>query len=235
LVPSLVGLVCMFILIFVPGAGNRFTDLGAGGLFFAVFSAVVSHLLFFFFYRYRLVVVRPKASTSYLAQVVLLLEPALFTILIFGIVRYIFNSSHIYNIPAFLHEHIVNMLSGVYQRFSSLTGIVIFFTMMHQLLWFFGFHGGEIVSDVVVNVGGSDVLCADFFQYFVFVGGSGALALIIAVVIVRWKNAMRPALFSLPMGIANVGSPILFGLPVLFNPFFIIPFIISPILMGFIS
>jgi len=235
LVPSLVGLACMFILIYVPGAGSRFSDFGAGGLFFAVFVAVVSHLLFFFFYRYRLVVVRPRAATSYLAQVVLLLEPALFTILIFGVLRFIFNVAFVYNIPAFMHNHVVSMLSGVYSRFNGGVSTIAFFTLVHQLLWFFGLHGGNVIIDVVANVGGSEVLCADFFQYFVLVGGGGAFALIIAVLVVRWKNAMRPALFSLPMGIANIGTPVLYGLPVLFSPFFVIPFIFAPMFVGVLA
>ena len=235
LVPSLVGVSCLFLLTTIPGWGIRFADFGMGGVFLAVVVAVVSHLLFFFFYRYRLIVVRPKAATAYLAQVVLLLEPILFTVLVFGVLRYAFNAFGVYNLPDSINERVVSMLSGIYQRISSPVLFVIVFTFMHQLLWFFGLHGGDIVSNVAGHVGVSYVLCPYFFQFFVLAGGGGALSLIFAVLIVRWKNAVRPALLSLPMGIANIGTPVLYGLPVLFNPILMIPFIFAPVLSGMIA
>ena len=235
LVPSLVGLACLFILIYIPGVGSRFADFGGGGVFLAVFSAVVSHLLFFIFYRYRLVVVRPRAATSYMAQVVLLLEPALFTVFIFGAVRFFFSSIYIDNIPAFINERVVGMLTGAYSRINSPLASIAFFTMVYQFLWFFGLHGGDMVYEIYANVGGSEVLCQHFFRHFVLLGGGGTLALVFAVLIVRWKNAMRPMLLSLPMGIANIGTPAVYGLPVLFNPFFLIPFIFAPMFSAIIA
>lgn len=235
LVPSLVGLSCLYLLVAVPGFGVRFADFGSGGVFLAVVVAVVSHLLFFFFYRFRLIVVRPKAATSYLAQVVLLLEPVFFTVLVFGAIRYAFNVLGIYNIPNHINEGVIGMLAGIYQRFNSPVLFVIVFTFMYQLLWFFGLHDGGIIHGVIDNVGWSDVLCRDFFQFFVMAGGGGALALIIAIFIVRWKNASRPALLSLPMGLANIGTPVLYGLPVLFNPILFVPFIFAPVITGTIA
>ena len=240
LVPALVGVSCLFILVAIPDTGFAaldadFADFGGAGIFLAVFIAVTSHYLFFFFCRFRLAIVRPRAATTYLAQVVLLLEPVLFTILIFGIVRLIFNGANVLDIPGFLYDRIVGFLAGIYNRFSSPLAFVIFFTFFSQFLWFFGLHSGDVAGDVYAYVGGSEVLCQDFFQLFVFTGGGGALALIFAILVIRWKNAMRPALFSLPMGIANIGTPVLYGLPVLFNPLLLIPFIFAPIFSGIIA
>jgi len=232
LVPALVGLSCLFILVAIPGAG--FVDFGPSGVFIAVVVAVGSHFLFFFFYRYRLVVVRPKAATSYLTQVVLLLEPAFFTILVFSVLRFIFNAANVFNIPNFMAERVINMLVGVYHRFNSPLLFIMFFTLVHQFLWFFGLHNGDIMFDVAAGAGWPEILSPEFFQMFVFAGG-GVLALIAAILIVRWKNAFRPALVSLPMGIANVGTPIIYGLPVLFNPFFLIPFMFAPMFSAIIA
>ena len=235
LVPSLVGVSCLFIIVVIPGTSNRFIDMSGAGVFLAVTVAVISHFLFFFFYRFRLAVVRPGASTSYLGQIVLLLEPVLFTILIFGIIRLIFNVTNTFNIPTFFYDRIIGFLAGVYNRFNSPLMFVIFFTFFSQLFWFLGLHSGDVVLDVYYYAGGSEVLCPDFFQLFVFTGGGGVLALIFAILVVRWKHAMRPALFSLPIGIANIGMPILYGLPVLFNPLFLIPFIFAPVFSGIIA
>ena len=72
-----------------------------------------------------------------------------------------------------------------------------------------------------------------FFQWFVSIGGSGAtMGLVIAGFLVgraRYtKSIMRavavPALF-------NISEPIMFGLPVMMNPFFIIPFLLAPLVL----
>ncbi|MBR2580216.1 MAG: PTS sugar transporter subunit IIC, partial [Cutibacterium sp.] len=72
-----------------------------------------------------------------------------------------------------------------------------------------------------------------FFQWFVSIGGSGAtIGLVIAGFLVgraRYtKSIMRavavPALF-------NISEPIMFGLPVMMNPFFIIPFLLAPLVL----
>jgi len=234
LVPSLMGLSCLFILAAIPGADTRFVYFGPSGVFLAVIVAVVSHFLFFLFYRFRIIVARPRAATSYLAQVVLLLEPAFFTILIFIIIRFIFNSQDVFNIPAFINDRVVNMLVGVFNRFSGPVVFLMFFTIVHQVLWFFGLHNGDILIDVAYRAYWPEILNPGFFQHFVFTGGA-VLPLIIAILIVRWRSATRSALVSLPMGIANIGTPVVYGLPVIFNPFFLIPFIFAPMFSAVIS
>ena len=151
LVPSLVGLACLFLLVASPGVGAGIVAFGPGGVFLGVVVAVASHLLFFFFYRYRLIVVRPKAATAYLAQVVLLLEPVLFTILVFGVLRYAFNVFGVYNIPNHINESVVSMLAGIYYRVNSPVIFVMIFTFMYQLLWFLGLHDGGIVPQVAIR------------------------------------------------------------------------------------
>jgi len=232
LVPALVGISCLFILVAVPGGG--FVDMGLSGVFLAVLVAVGSHFLFFFFYRYRLIVARPRAATSYLAQIVILIEPVLFTVLIFGVLRFIFNATNEFNIPNYINARVIDMLVGTYERFDGALAFIITFVFIHQLLWFFGLHDGNVLEEVTQRVGWSETLDPDFFRLFVFQGG-GVFALILAVLIVRWKSAARPALVALPMSIANVGTPVVYGLPILFNPFFLIPFIFAPMFSAIIS
>jgi PTS system cellobiose-specific IIC component len=69
---------------------------------------------------------------------------------------------------------------------------------------------------------------------FVFLGGSGAtLGLIIAILIVSKKEADRKiAKYGLTPALFNINEPIIFGLPIVFNPILFIPFcIIHPILL----
>lgn len=68
---------------------------------------------------------------------------------------------------------------------------------------------------------------------YVFAGGSGAtIALIIAILIASKRTQDREiAKLALPPGIFMINEPILFGLPVVLNPIYFIPFIlVQPIL-----
>lgn len=76
-----------------------------------------------------------------------------------------------------------------------------------------------------------------FFQWFVSIGGSGAtIGLVISGFLVGkakyTKSITRavavPALF-------NISEPIMFGLPVMMNPFFVIPFLLAPLILCLVS
>ena len=72
-------------------------------------------------------------------------------------------------------------------------------------------------------------------------GGSGAtLGLIIAIFLVGRRNKAQYSIakMSLAPGLFNINEPIIFGLPIVMNPLYIIPFILSPIvcnIIGYIS
>lgn len=68
---------------------------------------------------------------------------------------------------------------------------------------------------------------------YVFIGGSGAtLGLIISILIASKQEASRKmAKYSFTPALFNINEPLLFGLPIVFNPILFIPFvIIQPIL-----
>lgn len=127
------------------------------------------------------------------------------------------------------------------------------FVFLLHFMWFFGIHGGNVLDDVVKGVFGSgaqtnlhliqsgqvptEILSKSFFDTFVLFGGCGTiLCLIIAIFI--WdrrksvsgltKMAALPALF-------NINELIVFGLPVVLNPVFFLPFILTPLVLTAVS
>lgn len=69
---------------------------------------------------------------------------------------------------------------------------------------------------------------------FIMLGGAGTtLGLVIAIIIAsRDKAAKKVAKYSLAPALFNINEPLLFGLPIVFNPILFIPFIIiQPILI----
>ena len=120
-------------------------------------------------------------------------------------------------------------------------------------LWFFGISGDSVVgsvarpiwlqylsdnaSAVAVGSPAPHIAPETFFQWFVSIGGSGAtIGLVISGFLVGkakyTKSITRavavPALF-------NISEPIMFGLPVMMNPFFVIPFLLAPLILCLVS
>ena len=121
----------------------------------------------------------------------------------------------------------------------TLPGILFIYFLIHAL-WLVGIHGATIVtspltaialSNLVVNAdGGAAIWAGEFNNAFVTVGGSGAtLGLTILMVAIAKSEQLKaigkaeivPALF-------NINEPLIFGLPIVYNPALAVPFMLAP-------
>lgn len=68
-------------------------------------------------------------------------------------------------------------------------------------------------------------------------GGCGTtLSLIIAFYIAsKRKHHRNLSSMSLPAGLFNINEPMVFGLPIVLNPVFFIPFILTPVVLTLVS
>ena len=122
----------------------------------------------------------------------------------------------------------------------TLPGLIVIMLLIH-LLWSVGIHGASIIGSfysaiALANLaenaaGGHMFLAGDPFNPFVYAGGSGAtLGLAFMLCFIAKSEQLKaigkaeivPALFS-------INEPILFGLPIVYNPNVIVPFIAAPV------
>lgn len=114
------------------------------------------------------------------------------------------------------------------------------FAFLNSTLWWFGIHGGQFLigfSGVVSsNAEVTELYVNNVLNAFVFLGGSGAtISLILAILLVcKIRNYRLVALSALPFGLINVNEILVFGLPILFNPLLLIPFILAPMVNIFV-
>lgn len=121
--------------------------------------------------------------------------------------------------------------------------------------WILGLHGPNILGGIttplmtklgqdninmyaqgVDDLGKYHVLSGSFLDAFVYLGGSGAtLGLIIAMFIAGRKRYKQMLALGTPPGIFQINEPILFGLPIVLNPIWFIPFILGPIIMTIVA
>ena len=88
----------------------------------------------------------------------------------------------------------------------------------------------DVVDQMFVWIRGS-------FDAFVWMGGSGCtIALLIAIMIFSKRDDARAvAKLSLPMGCFNINEPVIFGLPIVLNPIYFIPWLITPVILATIA
>ncbi|MCL2560332.1 MAG: PTS transporter subunit EIIC [Turicibacter sp.] len=121
----------------------------------------------------------------------------------------------------------------------SLAGTLVI-VFVEQLLWFFGLHGGNIVGSVInpirqimedenrlysyAGYAPPNIITATFNVF----GGIGIVGSVIAILIVA-KSRQYKEVGKIAMGpyIFNIGEPALFGIPLMMNVIYVIPFLLS--------
>ncbi|MBS1182252.1 MAG: putative transrane protein [Proteobacteria bacterium] len=123
------------------------------------------------------------------------------------------------------------------------------YALMSQLIWFLGGHGANLMAPVLEHMMtsagtvGSDaagpvrVVTWHFFSVYTGLGGSGStLCLIIALLLTdREPSARRLAWLSLLPALINVNEPLVFGLPLILNPIYAIPFVLTPVVLSLLG
>lgn len=111
-----------------------------------------------------------------------------------------------------------------------------------NLLWFVGIHGDNAYHILTpVTYTDYDVFNGlssyNFFSTFVLLGGTGCLwGLIVACFMIKNAEHERSiARISMPLAVFNISEVMIYALPIVFNPFFLVPFLLTPILNGVIS
>lgn len=118
----------------------------------------------------------------------------------------------------------------------------VMFLLLLDLLWGFGIHGGNALDQVARTVftaegASGGIITKSFLDSFAVLGGSGAtLCLLLALLAASRQTSNRRLAYSAaPLALFNINELLVFGLPIVLNPVFIIPFILTPILSMLIA
>lgn len=174
----------------------------------------------------------------------------IFTMGLFGLILRKFISDGAY-LNDWLNKVLVTPLTGAVD---SLPFAVLIVALVHGF-WVIGLHGPNILGGIttplmtklgqenlnmyaqgVEKLGDYNILAGSFLDAFVYLGGSGAtLGLLIALFIAGRRRHKQLLALGTPPGVFQINEPILFGLPIVLNPIWFIPFILGPIVMTIIA
>ena len=222
--------------------------MGAQGLFVAILvGLLVGELMSRLAKSDKLEIKMPEQVPPAVARSFKVLIPIIITTIFFSVLNYFVKMAA----PGGLHELIYNIIQTPLTRMSQSLFSVIILALLSQLLWAMGIHGPNTIAairDTMFSEAGNanllhyaesgttwgapypitySGLATAFSEY----GGSGAtLGLIIAMLIFsKNKESKSIAKLSLAPGLFNINEMVIFGLPIVLNPIYIIPFIIAPL------
>lgn len=187
--------------------------------------------------------VPPAVSKSFAT-----LLPVVITIFIVGLAQVFIDKTGT-SLSKFLLEVVQQPVASV----GNTLGGAIVVAFFNHLLWFFGLHGSNIIDPVMQSVfmplatenanllqQGLEmqyIVTKSFFDGFVYMGGAGTTVGLLAAIFVFSKNKAHRSIAKLaaPTSLFNINEPVVFGLPIVLNPLFFIPFVFGPVILTIIS
>ncbi|HGF7934841.1 TPA: PTS sugar transporter subunit IIC [Enterococcus faecium] len=222
--------------------------MGAQGLFVAILvGLLVGELMSRLAKSDKLEIKMPEQVPPAVARSFKVLIPIIITTIFFSVLNYFVKMAA----PGGLHELIYNIIQTPLTRMSQSLFSVIILALLSQLLWAMGIHGPNTIAairDTMFSEAGNanllhyaesgttwgapyPITYSGLATAFAEYGGSGAtLGLIIAILIFsKNKESKSIGKLSFIPGLFNINEMVIFGLPIILNPIYIIPFIIAPL------
>ena len=239
---------------FTPEGGTKTFQVGGvfseiytspTGLFVAILVAIISvELLKAFQKNKKLAISMPDSVPPAVAKSFNILIPSLLTLTIMGLASFFSKQLLDMSIYDIITTSIQTPIKAVFQ---GLPGIMLVM-FLQNLLWGFGIHGAFILSPITeptlltaiqentiaFQAGGyiPNIVTKPFIDSFVLLGGGGCTIGLIIALLLFGKRADYKEITKLSIvpGCFNINEPLMFGLPVVFNPVLLIPVVIVPVL-----
>lgn len=224
---------------------------GGQGVITAIIVGLISGAVFSFFVKKKITIKMPEGVPDGVSNAFTALIPGLVIILGSMIVYQILKIGVDSTLPELIFKGLQIPLQNLSDSF--IGGLTI--TLLISLLFWAGLHGPNIVMGVMAPIltanalannallesgklsvaEGAHIMTPQVIDLFVKFGGTGlTLGLLIAAFISAKSNQMKSiSKLSIVPGIFNINEPVIFGLPIVYNPFMLVPFIVAPV-VGFI-
>ncbi|AKR35325.1 PTS sugar transporter subunit IIC [Bacillus cereus] len=221
------------------------TNIGGHGLFVTMIVSILSVEILRFCKKNNVTIKMPEQVPPSVSRSFEALIPAAFVIIMMSLITVVFKVD--------LHYVVDKLAAPLVKAGDSYFGVIIPVFLI-TFFWSFGIHGVSVVGtvarplwDVYLGKNGEAVASGashfpfiapePFYQWFIWIGGSGAtLGLVLAMIIFgRSKYSKALSRTCIVPGIFNINEPVIFGLPIVLNPILIIPFVITPLVTATIA
>ena len=233
--------VVIFLMIQIDPADQALAmdGLGSQGLFTAILVALVTVRVQQLFTETNVVIRLPAGVPPIVQQTFLALVPFVALIVTFWAIRFVLGLD--------INRGVQSAFSPLVFALNTLPGILVY-ALLVTMLWSIGINGDNAVDAIVApiflqylsaNVTAMSegrplpyITAYGFFTTFVNVGGTGA-TIALALLLWRSKNATFRSIsrLSLPTQVFQINEPIFFGLPIVLNPVFMVPYVLNALIL----
>lgn len=223
------------------------TNFGAKGLFTAMLVSMISVEIIRWFKEKNLVIKMPDGVPPAVSNSFVSLVPASVIIVLAWVIKEVLHFD--------LNAGLLAVLSPLsnFGKDNFISSIIPPF--FNSLFWLFGIHGAitstpiypywyknldanmAAIAHGVTAANAPRFMTEQFFQWFVYIGGSGTILGLCILLAFVSKSSFGKTLGKAVIipSIFNINEPIIFGLPIVLNPYFAIPFIVTPMVTGAIT
>lgn len=215
--------------------------MGSSGIFQAIIIAWLAVTIYKTCVQKNIVIKLPDVVPDGVARSFTSLVPAFFIAICAMVLQGLMNLTgyDFYEVLAVPFGFITNIAD-------SFGGVLVIELLIH-LLWLVGIHGASIIGafadpialiNFAENVEGAHhVWAGQYANAFVITGGSGATFMLTMFLFFLAKSEQLKAIGKAEIAPAffNINEPILFGLPIVYNPDLAIPFFLAPMSAAAVS
>ena len=233
---------------FVGGVIPR-TWIGANGIITAIFVSFFVARVFNFCDRHNLGMKMPESVPMEIVRSFEAFTPALICFagaaVVYGLCHHVMNAT----LPELFFRMIQVPLQGLSDTLAG--GVIV--TALQSVLFWAGIHGPNVVAGILnpillantwenqqlIEMGQSlmgnpaaHIFTQQINEVFTKAGGCGLTMgfLIASYFAARSEQMKTVSRIALVPGIFNINEPIIFGLPIVFNPYMLVPYILAPVL-----
>lgn len=226
-----------------------FDWVGAKGMFVAILVGIIIGRFYVWLIDHKVYIKMPSTVPSFVEKSFAILVPFILITLFTSAVSYIFSLTSFGNI----HEMIYGYLQVPLQSIGGSVGGVMVAYVVINLCWWFGIHGKALVFSVVAPIWSSltienaaatnagtippNTIDLGFTTIFMEIGGAGCIIglAILFTFFAKSKRYKGVGKITIVPSIFGINEPITFGTPVVLNPLFFIPVIVTPLLCGLLG
>ncbi|WP_338214823.1 lactose-specific PTS transporter subunit EIIC [Companilactobacillus muriivasis] len=222
--------------------GNDLTYMGTQGLICAYIVGLIVPNIYYICIKNNVTIKLPPQVPQNISQTFKDLIPMASSVTLFWLFGIGFKAAT----GTILPRWIIQVLSPLFRASDSYIGLSIIAGAM-AFFWFCGVQGPSIVQPAVVpimiantaanlqqyqaGVHASHVLAMNTMDYVMNFGGTGSTFVVAFIMLFAARSAQLKAVGKAAFipGSFSVNEPVLFGMPIIMNPMFFLPFLATPI------
>lgn len=220
-----------------------FDFLGASGIFTAILIGFIVGMIYKYCITHNVKITMPAGTPPAVSNAFAAVIPSLLSIC----VAVVLNGLCVSILHTSATEFLYNLIGTPFASFTGSVFTIVFFEFCISVFWLFGIHGGQIFTPFILMLylqngianqqafGAGEapihILTFSFFLITLMGGNGGTLGLSLDMLFFsKSKRYKTLGKLSIAPSLCGINEPLLFGMPIVMNPYMAFPFVLVPVI-----